>query len=72
VITQLNGQPIEDASQLKLRVTETASGSQVHLVVNRIGESKTFDVTLGSVPENKAAKASESNGDARREALAGE
>jgi serine protease Do len=71
VITQLNGQPIEDASQLKLRVTETASGSQVHLVVNRIGESKTFDVTLGSVPENKAAKASESNGDARREALAG-
>jgi serine protease Do len=71
VITQLNGQPIEDASQLKLRVTETTPGSQVHLVVNRNGESKAFDVTLGSVPENKVAKASESNGEARREALGG-
>jgi len=71
VITQLNGQPIEDARQLKLRITETAPGSQVHLVVNRNGESKTFDVTLGSVPENKVAKASESNGDARRETLGG-
>jgi len=71
VITQLNGQPIEDASQLKLRVTETTPGSQVHLIVNRNGESKAFDVTLGSVPENKVAKASESNGEARREALGG-
>jgi len=71
VITQLNGQPIEDTSQLKLRVTETTPGSQVHLVVNRNGESKAFDVTLGSVPENKVAKASESNGEARREALGG-
>src|SRR6516162_6895079 len=71
VITQLNGQPIEDASQLKLRVTETTPGSQVHLVVNRNGESRAFDVTLGSVPENKVAKASESNGEARREALGG-
>jgi len=71
VITQLNGQPIEDASQLKLRVTETTPGSQVHLIVNRNGESKAFDVTLCSVPENRVAKASESNGDARREALGG-
>ena len=71
VITQLNGQPIEDTSQLKLRVTETTLGSQVHLVVNRNGESKAFDVTLGSVPENRVAKGSESNGDARREALGG-
>jgi serine protease Do len=71
VIIELNGQPIEDAGQLKLRVSETAPGSQVHLVVNRNGESKTFDVTLGSVPETKVAKASESNGDGGREALAG-
>jgi S1-C subfamily serine protease len=66
VITQLNGQPIEDASQLKLRVTETTPGSQVHLIVNRNGESKAFDVTLCSVPENRVAMASESNGDARK------
>src|SRR6201987_2306359 len=47
VITQFNGQAIEDASQLKLRVAETAPGSKVPLVVNRNGEDKTFDVTLG-------------------------
>jgi len=71
VITQLNGQPIEDASQLKLRVAETTPGSKVQLAVNRNGEAKTFDVTLGSLPENKVAKADDENGSAKTEALAG-
>jgi serine protease Do len=71
VITQLNGQPIEDASQLKLRVAETTPGSKVQLTVNRNGEAKTFDVTLGSLPENKVAKADDENGSAKTEALAG-
>jgi serine protease Do len=71
VIIELNGQPIEDASQLKLRISEIAPGSQVHLVVNRNGESKTFDVTIGSVPETEVAKASESKRNTRREALTG-
>ena len=31
--------------------------------MNRNGEPKTFEVTLGSVSENRIAKASESNGD---------
>src|ERR1700736_1618058 len=71
VITQLNGQPIEDASQLKLRVAETAPGSKVHLGVNRNGESKTFDVTLGNLPDNKVAKADEQSGNAKTDALSG-
>ena len=50
VITQFNGQPIQDASQLKLRVAESAPGSTAQLGVSRNGESKTFDVTLGSLP----------------------
>jgi serine protease Do len=71
VIMQLNGQPIEDASQLKLRVAETPPGSKVQLTVNRNGESKTFDVTLGNLPENKVAKTAEESGTAQKEALAG-
>src|SRR5580700_12087248 len=71
VITQLNGQPIEDASQLKLRVAESSPGSKVQFGVNRNGEVKTFDVTLGNLPENKLAKSDEQDRNARAEALAG-
>ena len=71
VITQFSGQAIQDASQLKLRVAEAAPGSKVPVVVNRNGEDKTFDVTLGSVAENNVAKTNENNGSARKEALAG-
>src|SRR5580704_2430777 len=71
VITQLNGQPIEDASQLKLRVAESAPGSKVQLGVNRNGESKTFDVTLTDLPDKQVAKADGNRGTARKEALAG-
>src|ERR1700726_4677599 len=62
VITQFNGQPIQDASQLKLRVAESAPGSIAQLSVSRNGESKTFDVTLGNAPENRVAKADDENG----------
>ena len=71
VITQFNGQPIEDASQLKLRVAESAPGSKVQLGVNRNGENKTFDVTLGSLQENKVAQTGEQSREAKKEALAG-
>jgi serine protease Do len=71
VITQLNGQPIEDASQLKLRVAESAPGSNIQIGVNRNGESKTFDVTLTNLPENKVAKTDDEGGNTKSEALAG-
>jgi serine protease Do len=71
VITQFNGQPIQDASQLKLRVAESAPGSTAQVSVSRNGESKTFDVTLSSTPDNKVAKADGNRGTAPREALAG-
>src|SRR6201995_560857 len=71
VITQFDGQAIQDASQLKLRVAETAPGSKVPVIVSRNGENKTFDVTLGNAPENKVATANETKGSGRKEALAG-
>src|SRR6201995_1631320 len=66
VITQFDGQAIQNASQLKLRVAETAPGSKVPVIVNRNGEDKTFDVTLGNLTENKVAKADEANGTGRK------
>ena len=71
IITQFNGQPIEDASQLKLRVAESAPGSKAQLGVSRNGENKTFDVTLGNLPENKVAQTDGQSGNAKTEALAG-
>jgi len=71
VITQLNGQPIEDASQLKLRVAQTSPGSKVQIAINRSGEAKTLDVTLGNLPDAKVAKADDRSGNAKTEALAG-
>ena len=71
VITQFDGEAIQDASQLKLRVAEIAPGSKVPVIVNRNGEDKTFDVTLGSAPENKVATANETHGTGQKEALAG-
>jgi serine protease Do len=71
VITQLNGQPIEDASQLKLRVAQTAPGSKIQIAANRNGEAKTFDVTLADLPDNKVAKTDDQSGSAKTETLAG-
>jgi serine protease Do len=71
VITQVNGQPIEGASQLKLRVAESLPGSKVQLTVNRSGETKSFDVTLSNLPDNKVAKTDDQSGNGKTEALAG-
>jgi hypothetical protein len=49
----------------------TAAGSKAPVVVSRNGEDQTFDVTVGNAPENKVAKANETNGTGRKEALAG-
>jgi serine protease Do len=56
---------------LKLRVAETPPGSKAAVIVSRNGEDKTFDVTVGNAPANKVAKADETNGIGRKEALAG-
>jgi serine protease Do len=70
VIVQFDGKPVENVAQFKIRVAETAPGSKVSLGVNRSGETKSFDVTLRSLPENRTAKASEKS-NKHEEALAG-
>jgi serine protease Do len=70
VVVQFDGMPVEDATQLKIRVAETAPGSKVSLVANRNGDTKNFDLTLRSLPDDRTAKTPEKNGK-REEALAG-
>ena len=46
IILDFSGKPVQDASQLKLRVAETAPGVTVPVVVLRNGENKTISVTF--------------------------
>ncbi|HYY31437.1 MAG TPA: PDZ domain-containing protein, partial [Chthoniobacterales bacterium] len=61
VIVEFNGQPVQDASQLKLRVAETGPGATIPVVVMRNGERKTLDVTLKEQPAKQVANATENN-----------
>ena len=62
VIVEFNGQPIQDASQLKLRVAETTPGSTVPVMVNRNGETKTLNVTVREKAKNQLASAKQEQG----------
>jgi serine protease Do len=71
VITEMNGQSIQDAGQLKLRVAETGPGATVHFTVSRSGDIRTIDVPLGNLPDEKVAKATGENGTTHKESLSG-
>lgn len=62
VIVEFNGQPVQDASQLKLRVAETTPGTTVPMVVNRNGETKTLSVTVREKAKNQLASAKQEQG----------
>jgi len=47
VIVELNGQPMQSANQLRIRIGLLKPGTQVELVVLRDGKRETFAVTLG-------------------------
>jgi serine protease Do len=52
VIVGLNGTPVMDYSDLRLRVSQMAPGSNVKLDVYRGGQKREMNVTLGELPEN--------------------
>jgi serine protease Do len=64
VIIEFNGQPIADANQFKLRVTETIPGTTVSVKIKRNGQTETFNVILKQSTQNETANANapESNG----------
>ena len=57
IITQFDGAPVIGARELKLAVAQHKPGEKADLRVLREGTEKTFAVTLGELPGDKAAKA---------------
>jgi len=63
VILKLNGEPVNSANDLRLRVSQTAPGTDVKLQISRDGKTQDVTVDLGEFPEKEAnAAAGESNG----------
>ena len=54
VILTLNGQAVDSANDLRLRISQTAPGTTVKLGVSRDGKMQDFNVTLGELPEKVA------------------
>jgi serine protease Do len=54
VIVSLNGQPVVSDRDLRLRISQTAPGTNVKLGVSRGGKVQDFSVTLGELPEKVA------------------
>ena len=55
IVTELNGQPVESADQLRLHISQMAPGTQVKLGVMRDGKMQDINVTLGELPADKTA-----------------
>jgi serine protease Do len=69
VILQLNGQPVESANDLRLRISQTAPGATVKLGISRDGKTQDVSVTLAELPPD--ATAEEAPGDSGAGGLEG-
>lgn len=54
VIQSLNGEPIEGWGLFRTAIGTSAPGTEVTMTINRDGETKTLNVTLGNMPEKLA------------------
>jgi serine protease Do len=61
VIVAFNGQPVQDATQLKLRVAQAGPGASVPVVVMREGQQKSLTVTLNEESNKELANANSQN-----------
>jgi serine protease Do len=57
VLVTMNGTPISDFHDLRLRISQTPPGQTVKLEVIRNGQKREVSVTLGTFPENQQAAA---------------
>lgn len=62
IITKFDGQDVESASDLMLDVRSKNPGDKVTLDVNRNGETKQVEVTLGSDESSQSASTQQNNG----------
>jgi serine protease Do len=70
IVTQLNGEPVDDANTLRNRISQMAPGTNVRLQLWRDGKTQDATVTLGELPET-TAKAESTPGENSSGALAG-
>ena len=61
IITKFDGQKVESASDLMLDVRSKNPGDKVKLEVNRNGETKEVEVTLGSDESSQSASTQQNN-----------
>ncbi len=70
VVVELNGQPVTDPSEFRMKIAMTAPGTTVNLKVIRSGAERTFSVVLGELPATQAS-AAENEGGGASQALQG-
>ncbi|WP_024516010.1 Do family serine endopeptidase [Bradyrhizobium sp. Tv2a-2] len=64
VITAVNGKAVKDSRELAREISTMTPGATVKLDVLRKGDSKTFDVTLATMPNQREANAGKEEGSA--------
>jgi serine protease Do len=57
VIVAMNGQPVKDSLELRLKVAQTPPGTEVRFTLRREGREKDVTVKLGELPEKAQAAA---------------
>ena len=57
VVTELNGQKVEQANDLRNAISQTAPGTTVQLQVLRNGQTRNMSVTLGELPNKDQQEA---------------
>ena len=57
VITDIDGAPIKDSRELARKIGMTAPGTNIKVTLIRKGETKTMNLTLGKMPNEKQAQA---------------
>ncbi|HTU42340.1 MAG TPA: DegQ family serine endoprotease [Candidatus Aquilonibacter sp.] len=70
VITEIDGQPVESANDLRLKVGTLSPGTTVHLKVDRNGQTRDFSFALGEAPNGKGA-ANNASGAAENDTMRG-
>lgn len=55
VITELNGERVDDSRELRLKVSQLAPGSAIKLKLIRDGNPRDVNLTLGELPNDKEA-----------------
>ena len=63
VIVAMNGQPIGDFEDLRLRISQTSPGTTVKLEVMRNGQKREFNPTLGELPATAEAATGSERGE---------